>query len=101
RERARQDLLEQMNTDSGCLFAEYSAFLRRLKSKLRNTAMKFGEAGAEIWVPDGADEATALGRVTHMGIGAHCDDIEIMCLEGVLAGFGNAEKWFMAAIVTD
>jgi LmbE family N-acetylglucosaminyl deacetylase len=63
--------------------------------------MKFTEAGAEIWIPDGADENTALKRVTHMGIGAHCDDIEIMCLEGVLAGFGNAEKSFMATIVTD
>jgi LmbE family N-acetylglucosaminyl deacetylase len=63
--------------------------------------MKFREAGAEIWVPDGVDQSAALKRVTHMGIGAHCDDIEIMCLEGVLAGFGNAEKWFMAAIVTD
>jgi LmbE family N-acetylglucosaminyl deacetylase len=63
--------------------------------------MKFTEAEAEIWIPDGADENTALQRVTHMGIGAHPDDVEIMCLEGILACFGNAEKWFMATIVTD
>jgi LmbE family N-acetylglucosaminyl deacetylase len=63
--------------------------------------MKLTEANAEIWVPDGAKEDVALSRVTHMGVGAHQDDIEIMALEGILAGFGSEEKWFMAAIVTN
>lgn len=63
--------------------------------------MKLSEANAEIWVPDGATESAALGRVTHMGVGAHQDDIEIMCLEGILAGFGIPDKWFMAVIVTN
>jgi LmbE family N-acetylglucosaminyl deacetylase len=63
--------------------------------------MKLSQANAEIWVPDGADEAAALKRVTHLGIGAHQDDLEIMALEGILAGFGNAQKWFMGVIVTD
>jgi LmbE family N-acetylglucosaminyl deacetylase len=36
-----------------------------------------------------------------MGIAAHQDDIEIMALEGILAGFGNPDKWFMAVIVTN
>jgi len=63
--------------------------------------MKLSEGKAEIWVPDGVSEATALERVTHMGIAAHQDDIEIMALEGILAGFGNPDKWFMAVIVTN
>lgn len=63
--------------------------------------MKLTEASAEIWVPDGASEATALSRVTHMGIGAHQDDLEIMCLDGILAGFGAANKWFMGVVVTN
>jgi LmbE family N-acetylglucosaminyl deacetylase len=63
--------------------------------------MKLSQTGAEIWVPDGTDEVTALGRTTHMGIGAHQDDLEIMALDGILAGFGNAQKWFMGVIVTD
>jgi LmbE family N-acetylglucosaminyl deacetylase len=63
--------------------------------------MKFTEASAEIWVPDGASESAALSRVTHMGIGAHQDDLEIMCLEGILAGFGIPDKWFMGVIVTN
>ena len=43
----------------------------------------------------------ALKRVTHMSIAAHQDDVEIMALEGILAGFGSREKWFMAVIVTN
>lgn len=63
--------------------------------------MKLSEGKAEIWVPDGTEESRALARTTHMGIAAHQDDIEIMALEGVLAGFGNREKWFTAVIVTN
>jgi len=63
--------------------------------------VKLTDPAAEIWVPDGVAEASALKRVTHMGIGAHQDDIEIMSLEGILAGFGSADKWFMAVIVTN
>jgi LmbE family N-acetylglucosaminyl deacetylase len=63
--------------------------------------MKLTEATAEIWVPDGASEAAALSRVTHIGIGAHQDDLEIMCLDGILAGFGAANKWFMGVVVTN
>lgn len=59
------------------------------------------ETTAEIWAPDGADAATALRRTTHMAIGAHQDDVEIMALEGVLAGFGNKEKWLSAVVVTN
>ncbi len=63
--------------------------------------MKLSEPGAEIWVPDGVSEADALKRVTHMGIAAHQDDIEIMAMEGILAGFGNPDKWFMAVVATN
>lgn len=63
--------------------------------------MKLREASAEIWVPDGASVEAALKRTTHMSIAAHQDDVEIMALEGILAGFGNAEKWFTAVIVTN
>jgi LmbE family N-acetylglucosaminyl deacetylase len=63
--------------------------------------MKLTESTAEIWVPDGASEATALQRVTHLSVAAHQDDVEIMALEGILAGFGSRDKWFMAVIVTN
>jgi len=63
--------------------------------------MKLNGPKAEIWVPDGASEADALRRVTHLGIAAHQDDIEIMSMEGILKGFGSSKEWFMAVIVTN
>ena len=63
--------------------------------------MKLSDASAEIWVPDGLSEEAALKRTTHMSIAAHQDDVEIMALEGILAGFGSSEKWFTAVIVTN
>jgi LmbE family N-acetylglucosaminyl deacetylase len=63
--------------------------------------MKLTESSAEVWVPDGVSEAEALKRTTHMSIAAHQDDIEIMALEGILAGFGQPDKWFTGVIVTN
>jgi LmbE family N-acetylglucosaminyl deacetylase len=64
-------------------------------------AMKLSDAKAEVWVPDEASEGEALKRVTHLGIAAHQDDIEIMSMEGILKGFGSKQEWFMAVIVTN
>lgn len=63
--------------------------------------MNFSKESAEVFVPDGLTEAAALARTTHLGIGAHQDDLEIMCLEGILACFGQPENWFTGVIVTD
>jgi len=63
--------------------------------------MTFSRESAEIYVPDGLPEAEALARTTHMGIGAHQDDLEIMALEGILACFGQPEKWFAGVVATD
>jgi len=63
--------------------------------------MKLNQPNAEIWVPDGTGEEQALARTTHLGISAHQDDVEIMALEGILAGFGSQEKWFTAIVLTN
>lgn len=63
--------------------------------------MKLSQRNAEIWIPDAEEEGRALSRTSHMGIAAHQDDVEIMALEGILAGFGSREKWFTAVIVTN
>jgi LmbE family N-acetylglucosaminyl deacetylase len=63
--------------------------------------MKLSQPRAEIWVPDGATESEGLARVTHMAIAAHQDDVEVMALEGILAGFGRGNRCFMAVIVTN
>jgi LmbE family N-acetylglucosaminyl deacetylase len=56
---------------------------------------------AEIWVPDGTQVPLALARTTHMGIGAHQDDLEILAYPAVLDCFGRADRWFTAVVVTD
>lgn len=63
--------------------------------------MKLTKETAAIFVPDGLPVEEALRRTTHLGIGAHQDDLEIMCLEGILAGFGNPDQWFTGVVVTD
>ena len=49
---------------------------------------------AHVFVPDGISEATALGRITHLGIGAHPDDLEFMAFHGIIQCFASQEKWF-------
>jgi LmbE family N-acetylglucosaminyl deacetylase len=63
--------------------------------------MKLTRPDAEIWAPDGETAERALARTTHMGVSAHPDDTEIMAMEGILASFGNTERWFTAVIVTN
>jgi LmbE family N-acetylglucosaminyl deacetylase len=61
----------------------------------------FARPGSAIFVPDGAPVDVALARTTHLGVGAHPDDLEIMAIEGILACYERAERWFCGAIVTD
>ena len=56
---------------------------------------------AEIFTPANDDPAAALARTTHLAIGAHQDDLEIMAIEGILACYQQAEKHFTGVVVTD
>ena len=63
--------------------------------------MKFNLDTAEIFVPDGLPVEDALARTTHMAIGAHQDDLEIMACDGILKCFGRDDEWFCGVVVTD
>ena len=63
--------------------------------------MKLNRPGAEIWVPDGQGVSEALRRTTHMGIGAHQDDVEILAQRGILDCYDRRDQWFTAVVVTD
>jgi LmbE family N-acetylglucosaminyl deacetylase len=63
--------------------------------------MDFGQESAEIFVPDGAPLGEALGRTTHMGVGAHPDDLEILACHGILKCFHHADKSFCGVVMTD
>ena len=61
--------------------------------------MKFHNSSARLFVPDQAPEP--LGRITHLGIGAHQDDLEFMAFHGILACCHSREKWFGGVTCTD
>lgn len=63
--------------------------------------MKLNQATSEIYVPDDVAVDAALARTTHMAVGAHQDDLEIMALAGILPCFGQQDEWFLGVIVTD
>jgi LmbE family N-acetylglucosaminyl deacetylase len=56
--------------------------------------MKLHQPTAQVFVPDGEPAADALKRITHLGIGAHQDDLEFMAFHGILECFASESKWF-------
>lgn len=63
--------------------------------------MKLHQSTAEIFVPDGKPIAEALARTTHLAVGAHQDDLEIMAAEPILKCFQQPDLWFTGVAVTD
>ena len=63
--------------------------------------MKLHNASAQVFVPDGKSVADALKRITHLGIGAHQDDLEFMAFHGILECFGDGQKWFGGVTCTN
>jgi LmbE family N-acetylglucosaminyl deacetylase len=62
--------------------------------------MTFHRPGADFFVPDG--KAEPLGRITHLGIGAHHDDLEFMAFHGILECFHHRDnQWFGGVTCTD
>jgi LmbE family N-acetylglucosaminyl deacetylase len=63
--------------------------------------MRFHNAAADLFVPDGAALPAALARTTHLAIAAHQDDIEIMAYHGIAQCFGQSDQWFTGVVVTN
>lgn len=63
--------------------------------------MKLQQSGADICIPDGAPWPQALSRTTHMGIGAHQDDLEFFAAHGILECHGRGDRWFSGVTVTN
>jgi LmbE family N-acetylglucosaminyl deacetylase len=63
--------------------------------------MKLQNPAAEVFIPDGNAGPDALARVTHLGIGAHQDDLEFMAFHGIIACFGREDKWFGGVTCTN
>ena len=63
--------------------------------------MKFHLPTADIFIPDGLPVADALARVTHLGIGAHQDDLEFMAFHGIRECFHSDTEWFGGVTCTN
>lgn len=63
--------------------------------------MKLNHPAATVFIPDGKPEAEAFPRITHLGIGAHQDDIEFMAFHGIVECFYSKDKWFGGITCTD
>lgn len=63
--------------------------------------MKFNLETAQIFAPDGLPAEAALSRTTHLAIGAHQDDLEIMAIDGILQCYQQSDRWFTGVVVTN
>jgi LmbE family N-acetylglucosaminyl deacetylase len=64
-------------------------------------ASLLSQPNADIFVPDGSALDAALERTTHLAIGAHQDDLELMAAHGVVECFQSQARWFTGVVVTD
>ncbi len=56
---------------------------------------------AKLMIPDAVAGSQALARTTHLGIGAHQDDLEFMAFHGILACYDRSDLWFGGVTITD
>lgn len=55
----------------------------------------------DIFIPDEIALDAAVARTTHLGIGAHQDDLEFMAFHGIAECFRSETEWFGGIICTD
>jgi LmbE family N-acetylglucosaminyl deacetylase len=65
------------------------------------SSFQFSAKGAELFVPDSLAPDQALSRTTHLGVGAHQDDLEFMAYYPILQCFGSKDAWFTGVTTTD
>ena len=63
--------------------------------------MQLSQPIADLFLPDAIEPDSAIARTTHLGIGAHQDDLEFMALHGILECFQKEDKWFGGITCTD
>jgi LmbE family N-acetylglucosaminyl deacetylase len=63
--------------------------------------MTFSQPHASIFIPDQAAIPAALARITHLGVGAHQDDLEFMAYHGILECFYKDQPGFGGVTCTN
>lgn len=54
-----------------------------------------------LFVPDQIPQPECLERITHLGVGAHPDDLEFMAFHGIVECLGISDQWFAGVTCTD
>lgn len=57
--------------------------------------------GSEIYFPGGHINDMQLSKTTHLGIGAHPDDLEILAIHGILDAYDDPSLFFTGITVTN
>lgn len=60
-----------------------------------------GLSEEDVYIPDNEKFSKALKRITHLAIGAHQDDIELMAASGIAACYRHEQSWFGGITLTD
>lgn len=55
----------------------------------------------DLFIPDGVTPALAHSRCTHLGMGAHADDLEFMAYHGISHCYEQSQQWFGGITCTD
>ncbi len=63
--------------------------------------LKFSHPDADVFVPTHQAPEDALAKVTHLAIGAHQDDLEIMAYDGIVDCLETPGRAFGGVVVTD
>ena len=63
--------------------------------------MKLSRASHSIHIPDDREVGEALSRVTHLGVGAHQDDLEFMAFHGIVGCHDSDSRWFAGVTCTN
>jgi len=56
---------------------------------------------ADVFIPDKLALREAMARVTHLGVGAHQDDLEFMAFQGIHSCYHSETNWFAGVTCTN
>src|SRR5260370_42637039 len=63
--------------------------------------MQLRNPSADVFISDGKAPPEALARITHLGVGAHQDDLEFMAFHGIQACYHSDAAWFGGVTCTN
>lgn len=63
--------------------------------------LSLSQRGSDLYIPDASEAVEALGRTTHLAVGAHQDDLEFMAMHGILACYESTDRWFGGVTCTN